>query len=146
MKYTKDGKEYTAYPTFHAVNTPVARREWTCALCGGKIALGERYARYTWRQKYHIDDLKYHYDCWQLLKFYCKKNDTNLYTAKKVVSWLKTRRPCRLCDKERCAIHSCERVRKFIGYKPYMTRYDKLKPIDDKTVPPEYGFKFVDEL
>lgn len=142
-----DGKrQRLEYPTFHAINMPVARREWTCALCGKKIALKTRYTRYTWRQKYHIDDLKYHYACWQLVKFYCKKNDTNLYSAKAVMEWLKTRPFCRSCGLNNCNIESCERMRKFIKFKPYMTRYDKLKSIDDKTVPPEYGFEFVDEL
>ena len=138
-------KDYSVSQTFHAVNTPLARREWTCALCGKKIALNTRYARYTWRQKYHIDDLKYHYACWQLVKFYCKRTDTNLYTAEDVIKWLKTRRICRSCTSDKCDIESCPNMRKYIGFKPYMTRYDRLKPMDDKTIPPEYGFEFVDD-
>ena len=83
--------------------------------------------------------------CWQLIKFYCKQNKTNLYSAEDVIKWLKTRRICRHCDSKVCDIESCEKMRKYIHFKPYMTRWDKLKPMDDKTVPPEYGFEFVNE-
>ena len=129
--------------TFHAINTPVARRPWKCSLCQHAVDIGERYVVYTWRQATRIDTFRFHPVCWYIVKHYCKLNDTNLFTPEAVRSWLKTRRHCRLCKDPVCVMRKCERVAKWVKYKPIQTYYDKLKPMDEK--PDETMFKILDD-
>lgn len=137
------GKNYK--PTFHTTNTPFARKGWVCTLCGEPVTIGERYVRYTWRQTAHIDDLPFHPICWAVVQAYCKASDTNVFSIEDVDAWRKARKACKQC-KEECHIGSCEKIAKTAKYKPILTYYDKLKPMEEKQKDPyESMFKVLDE-
>lgn len=136
-----EGKEYRT--TFHAINTPVARKPWKCSLCGEYVKPGDRYVLYTWRQTTRIDTFRFHPVCYYIVKHYCKLEKTNLFTPEAVNAWLKTRRHCRLCKAPVCHKWKCEKVAKWVNAKPLLTYYDKLKPMEDK--PDESMFKILDE-
>ena len=138
------GKLY--YPTFHTTNAPIARKAWACSLCGEPVQIGDRYIRYTWRRTDAIDDLPYHQECWAIVKFYCKFNDTNVFANEDVLAWLKTRRHCRLCKLAECHPSQCVPVGKWVKYKPITLYYDKLKPMpEEEPKPDETLFKILDE-
>ena len=140
-----NGKVYRQ--TFHTTNSPIARRRWKCSLCHGWIDKGERYVRYTWRQDTKIDDLPYHAECWAIVKNYCKRNNTNVYTNEEVFDWIKHRRHCAGCKVHYCMPRRCEKTLNFVKFKPLLTYWDKLQPMRDEEppAPKELGYKVLDE-
>ena len=124
------GKLY--YPTFHTTNAPIARKGWKCSLCGEPVQTGERYVRYTWRKETEIDDLPYHPECWAIIRFYCKMTGETMFSAEAVHAWLKTRRHCKTCKEAECHMSRCEKLKKWVKFKPIQTAYDRMKPMDEK--------------
>lgn len=129
--------------TFHTADMPIARREWRCALCNRFVKLNERYVRYAWRQEHKIDTLRYHPECWAIIRAYCKANDVVLFDHTKVRRWIKTLPPCRRCSVEKCNRYTCQRILRNIRYKPRVPKWETVKSMDDNEA--GEGFEILDK-
>lgn len=85
---------------FDNKKTPKARKEYKCALCGGHIATGEQYVRYSGKYDGTMFDEKYHTSCSKLIDAYCQANDTYEYDDWAIQDWIAERLCCDLCTEE----------------------------------------------
>ena len=95
-------------PVFRAMVCPVAKREWTCAICKEPIEEGARYAHYFNRQVHVIKDYRFHMECFGIVEAYCIEKNTTEFTPLKVRNWA-NKTFCEEC-KEECPLHRCKRV------------------------------------
>lgn len=85
---------------FDNKKTPKARKEYKCDLCGGPIAIGERYVRHYGKYDGSIFDDKYHSSCDKVIDAYCQANDAYEYDNWNIQDWIADCLCCDLCTEE----------------------------------------------
>ena len=117
-----DARKYKDYPelakgqpTFTAINTPKAVRNWRCDLCGEIIPSGTRYLRYIHRIPFEIDDCAYHFQCFTIIQAYCRQTHRNSFINGWARVWAK-RTLCR-CKECKYPLHACPKIAKKVKFK-----------------------------
>lgn len=90
----------------------VAKKQHKCFLCGGEIAIGEKYERYSGKYDGEFFDQCFHKNCIAILDKFCRDQQDEEYQRDWVEDWLYAR----VCDdcpkKERCKenVFRCKKV------------------------------------
>lgn len=77
-----------------------ARKRYTCDLCGGTIEQMKKYVRYSGKYEGEMFDYKYHTECIELTKEYCKHMGECEYDEDRIRDWISDAVCCDLCDDE----------------------------------------------
>lgn len=67
----------------------IARKVYTCDLCGEKIYVGEKYSRYAGKYDSMFFDMKHHMLCTEIIRQYCLWADDDEYTEDDVLDWIR---------------------------------------------------------
>ena len=92
-------------PVFKTIVKPVAKAEWTCALCKQPIDKGMRYTHYFNRKPHEIIDYRLHNECFDVVIAYCAEKHRTTFTPRSVANWVRTKfcNDCKMgCGKLRC--------------------------------------------
>ena len=99
--------------------TRKSQKEYVCDLCGGKIAIGEKYVRYSGKYYGEFFDWKYHVECQKVIDTCLRETGECEYDEESISEWLNEAVCCNLCDIEtrddcfRSAMR-CEMVLKYL--------------------------------
>ena len=88
---------------FSRSSTHKAKKPHKCFLCGGEIAIGEKYERYTGKYDGDFFDQCFHENCIAILDKFCRDQQDEEYQQDWVSDWLYGR-VCDDCPKK----ESCE--------------------------------------
>ena len=97
---------------FSRSSTHKAKKPHKCFLCGGKIAIGEKYERYTGKYDGDFFDQCFHENCIAILDKFCRDQQDEEYQQDWVADWL-YERVCNDCKKkEHCEenVFRCKNV------------------------------------
>lgn len=87
---------------------PKAKKEHTCDLCNQKIAVGEKYSRFTGKYDGDMLDVKHHLLCERMCKAYCAWANETEYANEDVQEWLREEY-CHICENyEECTVSEFE--------------------------------------
>jgi hypothetical protein len=104
---------------FWTTLTPIAHKEYICDLCGGKIAVGEKYERFSGKNDGEMFDIKHHLLCAEIIRQYCDYIDDQEYDADSAYEWVQETvcAGCEHYDDERddytpctCSIAQCPKI------------------------------------
>ena len=79
----------------------IARKPHKCFLCGGEIAIGEKYERYSGKYDGAFFDQCFHENCIAILDKFCRDQQDEEYQQDWVADWLYGR-VCDDCPKKEC--------------------------------------------
>ena len=93
---------------FFNITYPKAKKEHVCDLCNHKIAVGEKYSRFSGKYDGDMLDIKHHLLCKRIVDTYCEKTGEGEYINDEVQDWLREEY-CYQCEKyEECTVHEFE--------------------------------------
>jgi hypothetical protein len=97
---------------FSRISHHVAKKPHKCFLCGGEIAIKEKYERYSGKYDGEFFDQCFHENCIAILDKFCRDQQDEEYQQDWVVDWIYAR----VCDgcqnKDLCAenVFRCKNV------------------------------------
>ena len=89
-----------------------AKKPHKCFLCGGEIAAGEKYERYSGKYDGDFFDQCFHEECIAILDKFCRDQQDEEYQQDWVADWLYVR-VCDDCPKRECCkenVFRCKNV------------------------------------